>query len=208
MLNLTEYSLDKYFMSEAKNDFEQALDIFDAPESKLRLEAIKRRFDLHENDAIWLYIVALEHYQRLYEVAPQQIRAAADAERERLQTEANLIVAKFAQQSAALLIHKINIAVTKRAAAALWGQRAAALAGAFSLAAAAATFAALMSNPIPQWVIVAHSEHSSAFMRMLATVWNAPIGWVITLSAFGATWAIWVDLTVRRVAERFNSERA
>jgi hypothetical protein len=201
-----------------RNEFEHALNIFDSPESKLRLEALKRRFDLYENDAIWLYVVALEHYQRLYEAIPNQLFEMANAERGRMQAEANLIIAQgqdkiaeaaqgaagvaqaAANQAAAALVQKIDVAVTKRATAAIWGQRAAAMAGALTLAATAAVIAGIVSKPIPDWVIAAYNNHSNPIARLFAMVWNVPAGWVIVLAVGGAAFAFWVEVTVQRRA--------
>lgn len=195
-------------MSDKKSEFETALETLDAPETRLRLEALKRRLDLHENDAIWLYIVALENYQRLYEAAPRQIRAAADAERERLQGEANLIIAKAAQQAAATLVVGIDTAITKRAAAALWGQRALAIAGALCLASTSAVLAGVMSTPIPSWIMASHNDHAGPLLRVVAAIWNAPAGWVVFLALAGAGFAYWAEYAAVRLAAHLNNERA
>lgn len=63
------------------SEFEILLKTFPGGESRERLEALRRKLDVPEQDALWVYIAALEHYQRLYEAMPAAIRAAAVAEK-------------------------------------------------------------------------------------------------------------------------------
>lgn len=198
-----------------KSEFETTLEMFDTAESKLRLEEMKRNLSLHDTDAIWIYIAALENYQRLYEAVPRYIHQAACAERERMHAETSLIIAQAnsnasgaANEAAARLITNIEQAVNKRAVAAVWRQRAAALAGALGLAAAAAVFAGVMSAPTPDWIAAVHHSNSTALMRMIAAIWNAPAGWVISLALIGASFAYWIEYTAAKLSTHLNNERA
>jgi hypothetical protein len=209
------------------NEFELVLSMFnDSPESKLRLEALKRQLALHENDAQWLYIAAMENYQRLYEAVPRYIHQAASAERERMQTEIGLIIAQAnstmtkaaeeaagvasgaAEAAASKLIENIEQAVNKRAVAAVWRQRSAAMAGALGLAAGAAAFAGILTTPTPDWISAAYHGNNSAIMRMIAAMWNAPAGWVITLALVGVFCAYWIEYTAAKLSAHINNERA
>lgn len=198
-----------------KSEFETTLEMFDTAESKLRLEEMKRNLSLHDTDAIWIYIAALENYQRLYEAVPRYIQQAAGAERERMKTETNLIIAQAngiasgaANEAASRLIENIEQAVNKRAVAAVWRQRSAAMAGALGLAAGAAAFAGILTTPTPDWISAAYHGNNSAIMRMIATMWNAPTGWVIALALAGVSCAYWIEYTAAKLSAHLNNERA
>jgi hypothetical protein len=191
-----------------------------------RLLAIKDKLKLPEDDPIWTYIAALENYQRLYEAVPRYIVEAANAERERMQTETGLIIAQAhstmskaaeeaakvasgaAKEAAGTLISNIEQAVDKRAAAAVLRQRAASMAGALGLAAGAAVFAGVLSSPTPDWVMAAYKGNDSAIMRMIAAMWNAPAGWVISLALIGAGCAYFIEYSAAKLAAHLNNERA
>lgn len=198
-----------------KSEFETTLKMFDTADSKLRLEEMKRNLSLHDNDAIWIYIAALENYQRLYEAVPRYILQAASAERERMKTETNLIIAQAngiasgaANEAASRLIENIEQAVNKRAVAAVWRQRSAVMAGALGLAAGAAAFAGILTTPTPDWISAAYHGNNSAIMRMIATMWNAPAGWVFSLALIGASFAYWIEYTAAKLSAYLHNERA
>jgi hypothetical protein len=191
-----------------------------------RLLSIKDKLKLPEDDPIWTYIAALENYQRLYEAVPRYIVEAANAERERMQTETGLIIAQAhssmskaaeeaakvasgaANVAAATLISNIEQAVDKRATAAVYRQRAAAMAGALGLAAGAAVFAGVLSTPTPDWIMTAYKGNDSAIMRMIAAMWSAPAGWVISLALIGAGCAYFIEYSTAKLAAHLNNERA
>jgi len=191
-----------------------------------RLLSIKDKLKLPDDDPIWTYIAALENYQRLYEAVPRYIVEAANAERERMQTETGLIIAQAnstmtkaaeeaagvaseaASKAASKLIENIEQAVEKRAAAAVWRQRSAAMAGALGLAAGAAAFAGILTTPTPAWISAAYHDNNSAIIRMIATMWNAPAGWVISLALVGVICAYWIEYTAAKLAAHLNNERA
>jgi hypothetical protein len=59
-----------------QTQFDELLKTYKEPLSRERLYKIKAELGLHEDDAIWVYIGALENYQRLYEAMPTSIAAA------------------------------------------------------------------------------------------------------------------------------------
>jgi len=213
--------------NDKQTNFDMLLEMFDGnDQTQHRLQHLHRKMDIDEIDAVWLYVGLLEHYQRLFEAVPRYILEAANAERERMQTETGLIIAQAnstmtkaaeeaagvasdaASKAASKLIENIEQAVEKRAAAAVWRQRSAAMAGALGLAAGAAAFAGILTTPTPDWISAAYHGNNSAIMRMIATMWNAPAGWVISLALVGVICAYCIEYSAAKLAAHLNNERA
>ncbi|MGZ4953947.1 MAG: hypothetical protein ACXV79_02505 [Methylobacter sp.] len=59
-----------------QTQFDELLKTYKEPSTRERLYRMKSELGLHDDDAIWVYIGALEHYQRLYEAMPKSIASA------------------------------------------------------------------------------------------------------------------------------------
>lgn len=184
---------------------------------KARLLEIQTRFRIPEDDPIWLYLAALENYQRLFESVPLSIQRAATLEKERLEKEVDLISAKTADRitavsesaaktasaaadkAAAALVDKLDSALVARSKALAWRYRFLAFAGAFGLATGAFAISSLLSFPTPAWVLLSTSN-SSAFTRFMALLWNAPAGGVVLLLILAAIVSYFFERAAAKVA--------
>lgn len=190
-----------------------------------RLLEIKARLKLPEDDPIWVYLSALEQYQRLYEAVPRQIREAANAERERLIAEteklsaqtadritavaetAAVTASQAADKAAAALVMKLDGALAKHASALAWKWRLTASAGVLGISIGAVVMASLLTWPTPEWVVAAVQGKSGPVGRLLGAAWNAPAGAVVLLALGGAVVAWWFERVAAKIAADMANTR-
>lgn len=79
-----------------ESDFDKLISACQNSHDRERLYSVRAKFNLHDEDAIWTYIAVLDHYQRIYEEMPAEIRKAADAESKRLAASACAAIADVA----------------------------------------------------------------------------------------------------------------
>ncbi len=82
-----------------------------------RLLRVQGALGLRNNDALWLVLIALEHYQELYEQVPAEIRKASEAAVAEVTVTAAAAAKKASEQAKAELARALN----KAAAAAARG---------------------------------------------------------------------------------------
>lgn len=199
-----------------RTEFDTALDLAVSQAAKLRLEEIKRKLNLHETDTIWLYVAALENYQRLFEATPKLIKEAAEAERKLLLADVDKIALEAeerinsaadsaekvaqaaANRAAESLISKIDQAVTKKIAAESWKNRFIYTAALLALAAGATAVAGFLSAPTPAWVWDALPDTKNPLGRLISLVFYAPAGLAILAALAAAGIAFWVESQAKK----------
>jgi hypothetical protein len=159
-------------------------------EERRRLYEIRDALGLAENDALWLVLIALEHYDALYREYPARIAAETRKTLADLQgtfARAVDVEAKRAHRRLAEAVAQAGTAIaTKRTDAAR-------LQGAAVAAAAAVIFGGLCvlagtsiaSGRAPVWA------HGDGKNRIVTAVLGAPVGWTafVLLLPVSAQWA-------------------
>jgi hypothetical protein len=78
-----------------------------------RLWAVRDALGLGQNDALWLVLIALEHYQTLYEAIPDRIAAATAGAAEQARSAADTAAEAAAKQTQARMAAAVAAAATK-----------------------------------------------------------------------------------------------
>jgi len=190
-----------------KSDLQVVLDIFqDNKDTQLRLQSLKTRLNLHEDDAIWLYIAALENYQRLFEAQPKYLIESANAERERMQAETNKIIASTHEQISKIaseitasaskkLVENVEKAVVNRSEKALLRERGMMFLMAFSFSAAACVFAGSVGGSNFAFIARNYFASDNYLIRGLLMMWEAPAGWVFVAGTAGVAFSYFTELS-------------
>jgi len=102
-------------MNKLDDSFSKLLGRQPTDDERQKLYRTKDAFELKDNDAFWLIIMALQHYELLHENIPASIAKAAkiSAENAAEQAQAHL------EEAVAALVPTVEIAVGKAAAAAV-----------------------------------------------------------------------------------------
>jgi hypothetical protein len=104
-------------MAELDDAFSRLLGRQATDAERQRLLRVQGALGLRNNDALWLVLIALEHYQELYEQVPAEIRKASEAAVAEVTATANAAAKKASEQARAELAR----ALTKAAAGAARG---------------------------------------------------------------------------------------
>jgi hypothetical protein len=148
-----------------------------------RLYRLRDALGLHDNDALWTVVMALEHYDTLYRVYPARlgeetakaIESARSAFEAAAAAEAAKVQASLAKQVAKTSV-ELARKMAKRPVGLPWltaGASAIALFGGVCVAAGAA-----LQGSRPFWT-QPHVEAHGVLLAVLSAVLGAPAGWMV-----------------------------
>jgi hypothetical protein len=186
-----------------------------SPDERERLYRLRDALGMHDNDAFWSIVMALEHYDALFRVYPAQL----SAETRRCIDEARTAFAAAAQSEAAHVhrtlsekVAETSVQIARKLAdrpiAVHWVATALAAVVAFGSLCVAAGYN-LATAAKPPWV---HAEQGQGgATRILAAIAALPAGWMlfallIPLAATGVRtgWTTAADPTAERGARVFG----
>jgi hypothetical protein len=145
-----------------------------------RLYDVKEALGIDDNDALWVVLVALEHYDRLFRGYPARIAEEAErtlGEVKKRFAEAASVEAKRTQRKLADAVADaaVRIAAKKTDASRLQGFAAAAASMVAFGGLCLSMGYALGSGRIPPWA------HGGGARRLIAAAMGAPAGWMLLL---------------------------
>lgn len=202
-----------------KSSFAELLGRQPTEAEQKRLFQVKNALNIHDNDAIWLILMAFEHYNMLYEQYPQRIETMLEAQKsaydalyeqypKRVARDLEQIVKRQQTTLKTMAITEtkkahaeLSSAVVEASKAIAADQTRAALMlslgwsiFAFTLFGALCVFVGyvLGSGKVPYWA-ASSQEHANLASLIAASLARTPAGWIIaggaSLTACGALWS-------------------
>jgi hypothetical protein len=162
----------------------------------LHLYKVKDTLGLDENDETWMFVLALQHFEWLYERHPAQIaeavaeatgrvkRAAEDAVKAEIAQVRGLLENEVAMAAASVAAAR---AETSRRLARWWAGAALTLFGGFALVCGFE----LGRGGLPFWMHHRVAAEGGALAKVAGAMLGAPAGWtaLLLLLPIGVTWA-------------------
>jgi uncharacterized membrane protein len=154
-----------------------------SPDERERLYRLRDALGMHDNDAFWSIVMALEHYDALFRIYPAQL----STETRRCIDEARAAFAVAAQSEAAHVHRMLSAKVAEtsveiarkladRPVALHWVATALATVVAFGSLCVAAGYNLATSAKLP-WVHAEHAQGGAA--RIFAAIATLPAGWML-----------------------------
>lgn len=185
-----------------KSSFAELLGRQPTEAEQKRLYQVKNALNIHNNDAIWLILMALESYNTLYEQYPARIARDVDQMVKKQQTVLkSMAIAETKKAHAGLssaVIETCKTVADNQARATLNQTRATLMLSlgwsifAFTLFGALCVFVGFVlgSGKVPYWANT--EEQASLLSLIVGTLARTPAGWIVAggaaLAAVGALW--------------------
>lgn len=179
-----------------KSSFAELLGRQPTEAEEKRLYQVKNALGIHNNDAIWLILMALESYNTLYEQYPARITRDI----ERMVSKQQTVLKSMAITETKRAHAEISSAVIEASKTIAASQTQATLMlslgwsiFAFTLFGALCVFVGyvLGSGKVPYWA-TSSEEHASLLSLIVGTLARTPAGWIVAggaaLAACGALW--------------------
>lgn len=179
---------------------------------QVKLFRIKDSLGLDENDEVWTFVLALQHYEFLYEQHPAQIESAVKASIAELQAAAQKVVQAEVSRTRGLLERAVAAAATSVAKAQAetarrlswwWAGAGLSLFGGFTLVCGYE----LGRGGLPFWMRREIGLEGDALAKVAGAVLGAPAGWVALLLLLPVCWS-WGRRGMVRALEEEEATRA
>jgi len=160
-----------------------------------RLHHVKNALGLHDNDALWMILMALESYDVLYKRYPIQISESVEQIIDKCKKEISYIAETEAKKNLGQLSNAVvetSTVIAKQTAAANLAISLGIM-FLFSVAFGAICFLAgvvLGSGKVPYWL---KPSPGNFFIEIISTIAIAPLGWLVVVTVtFIASFSLWM----------------